>query len=141
MSITDPDTGSLPAIELHDGRLRVRVEKDVTVVALDGGLDAEMADDVVPALPGVCAGVDAAVLDVDQVTLLDEGAFGQVAEAFATATAGVDRCIVASRLSGRLVLERWGMTSRFGVFTSVADALQARAFRGDGYGSGWDPAT
>ncbi|HEX4902047.1 MAG TPA: hypothetical protein VFV42_04505, partial [Acidimicrobiales bacterium] len=123
----------------HDGRLRVRVEKDVTVVALDGGLDAQMADEVVPGLPGVLAGVDAAVLDVDQVTLLDEAAFARVADAFDAATDGLERCVVASRLSGRLVLERWGATSRFGVFTSVADALQARAFRGDGYGPGWDP--
>jgi len=139
MTIIDPDTGSLPAIELQDGRLRVRVDKGVTVVALDGGLDQAMADDVVASLPGALAGVDAVVLDVDQVTLLDEAAFDRVARAFEAASAGADRCIVASRLSGRMVLERWGVAEDFGVFTSVADALQARAFLANGYGEGWRP--
>jgi len=140
MTIADPDTGSLPAIELHDGRVRVRVAKGVVVVALDGGLDHALVDEVAPALPGAVAGTDAVVLDLDQVTLLDEAAFARLAAAFSAATHGIDRCVVASRLSGRMVLERWGATARYGVFTSVADALQARAFHGEGYGQGWDPA-
>jgi anti-anti-sigma regulatory factor len=85
------------------------------------------------------AGTDAVVLDLDQVTLLDEGAFSQLAAAFDEATDGVERCIVASRLSGRMVLERWGATEDYGVFTSVADALQARTFLANGYGTGWRP--
>jgi len=139
MTVIDPDTGSLPAIELQDGRVRVRVDKGVTVVALDGGLDREMADEVVQTLPGALAGVDAVVLDVDQVALLDPQAFAAVADAFDEACSGAERCIVASRLSGRMVLERWGVTERFGVFTSVPDALQARTFLADGYGRGWSP--
>jgi anti-anti-sigma regulatory factor len=141
MTIIDPDTGSLPAIELQDGRLRVRVAKGVTVVALDGGLDAMMAEEVVASLPGALAGVEAVILDVDQVTLLDEDAFACVAAAFEAASADADRCIVASRLSGRMVLERWGVAEDFGVFTSVADALQARTFVASGYGEGWRPGT
>jgi anti-anti-sigma regulatory factor len=139
MTIAEPDTGPMPALELHDGRVRVHVHRDVTVVTLDGGLDEAFADVVAPMLPGALAGAVAAVLDVDQVTLLDEVAFGRLADAFADASVDADRCIVASRLSGRMVLERWGVTSRFGVFTSVADALQARTFLANGYGEGWQP--
>ena len=31
------------------------------------------------------------------------------------------------------------VATRYGVFTSVADALQARAFEANGYGAGWQP--
>lgn len=136
----DPVTGPMPAVELQAGRLRVHARRDVTIVALDGGLDAAMAADVAPAMAGALAGAEAVVLDLDRVTLLDEVAFTTLLDAFAAATDGCDRCLVASRLSGRLVLERWGVGHRYGVFTSVADALQARAFRGDGYGPGWAPS-
>ena len=137
----DPVTGPMPAVELQSGRLRVHARRDVTIVALDGGLDRAMAAEVAPSLTGVLAGAEAVILDLDRVTLLDEAAFTTVVAAFADASTGPDRCIVASRLSGRMVLERWGVGRRYGVFTSVADALQARAFRGEGYGAGWDPAT
>jgi hypothetical protein len=133
----DPVTGPMPAIELHDGRVRVHVERDVTVASLDGGLDAAFAGEVVPTLPGALAGALAVVLDIDQVALLDREAFDSVLDAFTAATDGLERCIVASRLSGRMVLERWGVTDHHAVFTSVADALQARAFVANGYGEGW----
>lgn len=135
----DPVTGPMPAIELHDGRVRVHVERDVIVASLDGGLDDTFAAEVVPALPGTLAGADAVVLDIDQVALLDREAFDALLTAFTAATEGIDRCIVASRLSGRMVLERWGVTEHQAVFTSVADALQARAFVASGYGDGWKP--
>ena len=132
-------TGPMPVLELEDGRLRVHAHRDVTVVALDGGLDDAFVDDVAPRLGGVLAGAQAVVLDVDQVALLDEDAFRRLASAFDDASRGAQRCIVASRLSGRMVLERWGVTSEHALFTSVPDALQARAFEGEGYGDGWTP--
>jgi anti-anti-sigma regulatory factor len=135
----DPVTAQVPALELHDGRVRVHVERGVTVVALDGGLDDDFVEKVAPTLDGAVVGADAVVLDVDQVTLLDEAAFARLAGRFDAATRGAERCIVASRLSGRMVLERWGVSARYGLFTSVPDALQARAFQGDGYGEGWTP--
>ena len=135
----DPVTGPLPALALHDGRMQVHVERDVLIVTLDGGLDEAFAREVAPTIPGALAGADAVVLDVDQVTLLDQAGFDILAEAFVQATAGVECCIVASRLSGRMVLERWGVTERHAVFTSVADALQARAYGAHGYGDGWQP--
>ena len=135
----DPVTGPMPAVALHDGRMQVHVRRDVTIVTLDGGLDEAFAREVAPTIPGTLAGAEAVVLDVDQVTLLDQAGFDVLAEAFRAATAGLDCCIVASRLSGRMVLERWGVTEHHAVFTSVADALQARAFAANGYGEGWQP--
>lgn len=133
----DPVTGPLPAVALHDGRMQVHAQGDVVIVTLDGGLDEPFARALTPTIAGTLAGVDAVVLDVDQVTLLDQAGFDVLAEALGTATEGIDCCIVASRLSGRMVLERWGVTERHAVFTSVADALQARAFQANGYGEGW----
>lgn len=135
----DPITGPLPAVTLHDGRMHVHVQDDVTVVSLDGGLDADLAEELAPTIPEALAGAEAVILDVDQVTLLDQAGYEILADAFGRATAGLDCCIVASRLSGRMVLERWGVTERHAVFTSVADALQARAFLANGYGDGWRP--
>ena len=135
----DPVTGPMPAVTLLDGRMQVRVQRGVTIVTLDGGLDGAFASEIAPTIPGALAGAEAVVLDVDQVTLLDQEGFDILAEAFGTATAGLDCCIVASRLSGRMVLERWGVTEHHAVFTSVADALQARAFEATGYGDGWQP--
>ena len=135
----DPVTGQMPALALHDGRVQVHAERDVTIVTLDGGLDEDFAREVEPTIARSLAGAEAVVLDVDQVTLLDQAGFDILADSFRAATAGVDCCIVASRLTGRMVLERWGVTENHAVFTSVADALQARAFASNGYGEGWQP--
>lgn len=135
----DPVTGPLPAVVLHGGRMQVHNDRDVTVVTLDGGLDESLARDLAPTVDGMLAGATAVVLDVDQVTLLDQAGFDVLAEAVGRATAGLDCCIVASRLSARMVLERWGVNELHAVFTSVADALQARAFQANGYGAGWQP--
>lgn len=135
----DPVTGPMPALQLHDGRMQVHVEGEVTIVTLDGGLDGDFAREIAPTIPGALAGAGAVVLDVDQVTLLDQAGFDILAEVFGEATADIDCCIVASRLSGRMVLERWGVTEDHAVFMSVADALQAREFQTSGYGDGWQP--
>lgn len=135
----DPVTGPMPALALHDGRMQVHARRDVTIVTLDGGLDEGLARDIAPTIAGALAGAEAVILDVDQVTLIDRAGFDILADAFGKATAGIDCCIVASRLSGRMVLERWGVTEHHAVFTSVADALQARAFVANGYGEGWQP--
>lgn len=135
----DPVTGPMPAVALHDGHLQVHVQREVTIVTLDGGLDEAFARELSPSIGGILAGAEAVILDVDQVTLIDQAGFAILAEAFGRATAGIECCIVASRLSGRMVLERWGVTDHHAVFTSVADALQARAFLANGYGTGWQP--
>lgn len=133
----DPITGPMPAVNLLGGQVRAHVHKGVTIVALDGGLDDALAARVAPVLPGATTGAAAVILDVDQVTLIDRTAFEDLAQAFDGAAGSRPRCVVASRLSGRMVLERWDFTRRFAIFTSVPDALQARAFALSGYGEGW----
>ena len=132
-----PVTGPMPVVELGDGQVHVSTRRGVVVVALDGGLDDAMAASVVPAVAGVVAGAEAVVLDLDRVTLLDRSALDAVCAVLEGLPRRVGRCLVASRLSGRLVLDRWGIPRRFTVFTSVADALQAREFIANGYGNGW----
>lgn len=133
-----PITGPTPVLDLADGHLHVSLRRGVTIVALDGGLDDELAAGVVPLVADAVAGADAAILDLDQATLLDRSALEAVCGALPGADDEVDRCLVAGRLSSRLVLERWGIPNRFIIFTSVPDALQAREFAGVGYGTGWD---
>lgn len=136
----DPVTGPMPAVDLHDGRVRVHVDKGVTVVSLDGGLDAAFAAQIAPTLARVLVGAEAVVVDLDQVALLDEDGIAALEQVLDAAAGPAERCLVAPRLSGRMVLERWGVTQRCPVFTSVADALQARAFQANGYGDGWRPS-
>ncbi len=134
-----PVTGQLPAIAVLAGHLSVSTQRDVAVVSLDGGLDRPLAEQVAPMLAGLVANAEAVVLDLDQVALLDQRGLTHLVEALDRASDDRERCIVASRLSGRLVLERWGLTTTHAVFTSVPDALQARAFAAGGYGGGWEP--
>lgn len=136
----DPVTGPMPAVDLHDGRVRVHVDRGVTVVALDGGLDEAFARQIGPTLRRVLAGAHLLVVDLDQVALLEQAGLAELERTIDAATGGGERCLVASRLSGRMVLERWGVTERTAVFTSVADALQAKAFLANGYGDGWRPS-
>ena len=130
-------TGPLPVVDLQDGHLHVTTRRDVTIVSLDGGLDDALAATVLPALVDVVGAAAAVVAELDHVTILDRTALERVLDVLEALGPDVPRCLVAGRLSGRLVLERWGVPTRFVVFRSVADALQAREFRSNGYGAGW----
>ena len=137
----DDPTGPMPAVALADGHVHVSVRRGVTIVALDGGLDDVLASRVVPVIVAAVRGAGAVVLDLDHVTLLDRSALTAVCDALAVVPGPHSCCIVAGRLSGRLVLDRWAVPSTFAVFNSVADALQARTFVESGYGHGWSTAT
>lgn len=139
-SATDPVTGPLPVLTMVDGHLEISVRRGVTILSLDGALDDGLAELVVEPLRRAVASTDleAVALDLDRVTLLDRTGLDAVLHALDHAPADAPCCLVAGRLSGRLVLERWNVTDRYVVFTSVADALQARAFADSGYGTGWD---
>jgi hypothetical protein len=50
-------------------------------------------------------------------------------------------CVVCARAAGRALLRRWHITRCLAVFGSVGDALQARRFADDGYGTGWRPGS
>ena len=130
-------TGPLPVVDLQDGHLHVTTRREVTIVSLDGGLDDALAETVVPVLAEVVATARAVVLELDHVTLIDRTALDAVLAVLDGLEPGVVRCLVAGRLSGRLVLDRWEVPGRFVVFHSVADALQAREFKASGYGTGW----
>lgn len=134
---TDAGTGPVPVIDLADGHLHVWHRRGVTIIELDGGLDDALAAVVAPAIADAVADAEATILDLDHVTILDRTALTIVCEAIDTVPGESSRCIVAGRLSGRLVLDRWFVPDSYAVFTSVADALQARTFVESGYGHGW----
>jgi hypothetical protein len=48
-------------------------------------------------------------------------------------------CVVCAPATARALLRRWHITRCLAVFGSVGDALQARRFADDGYGTGWHP--
>ena len=137
---TDAVTGPMPVVDLADGHLHVSVRRGATIVQVDGGLDDALAAVIAPAIEAAVAGCKAVILDLDPATLLDRTALDAVCAAIDTEP-GVSRCVVAPRLSGRLVLDRWDVPDSFAVFGSVADALQARAFVESGYGDGWSTGT
>lgn len=134
---TDVGTGPVPVVDLADGHLHVSHRRGVTIIELDGGLDDALAAVVAPAIAAAVAGAEAVILDLDHVTLLDRTALSTVCEAVDTVLGENTRCIVAGRLSGRLVLDRWFVPDAYAVFSSVPDALQARTFVESGYGHGW----
>lgn len=122
-----------------DARVAVSQRGPCVVIAPAGGLDAVLADEIVGTVAAIARTALASILDVEQITLLDRAAFDVLLAGFEQSTDGRDRCLVANRLSGRLVLDRWGVSDRLATFGSVADALQARSFAADGYGLGWVP--
>ena len=132
-----PVTTEHPVLTVADGRVHVREVRGATVVRLDGGLDDAFAAEVQEAIVAATAGADAVIVDLDRVTLLEPEALGAVLRHAGGPDAA--RCVVAPRLSGRMVLDRWGASGEHAVFTSIADALQARTFAADGYGRGWSP--
>ncbi|MDZ7676452.1 MAG: hypothetical protein U5K30_15455 [Acidimicrobiales bacterium] len=134
----EPITSPTPVLDLADGHLHVSLRRGVTIVDLDGGLDNALAQRVVPAIAEAATSAEAIIVNLDRATLLDHSALETICGALPDPGDGVDRCLVAGRLSSRLVLERWGIPTRFIVFTSVPDALQAREFATQGYGTGWD---
>ncbi len=136
----DPVTGPLPVLSLVDGHLQVTVRRGVTILGLDGALDDRLAEAVAEPIRRAVTAADAVLLELDRVTLLDRTGLDLVLDSFDTAPDGAPRSLVAGRLSGRLVLDRWDVPGRFAVFTSVPDALQALAFAENGYGNGWGPA-
>jgi hypothetical protein len=48
-------------------------------------------------------------------------------------------CVVCPRATARALLGKWHVTRCVAIFGSVGDALQARRFADEGYGTGWHP--
>ena len=132
-----PPTGPMPALLLEHGHVQVGEHGDVTVLTLDGGLDADFVDAVLPTVVAAAGAASALVVDLDQVTLLDEASCVRLIDRVRVAVGDAPMCVAASRVSARAVLERWGVAEHVTVFGSVADALQLRAFADSGYGTSW----
>lgn len=139
-SIDEAVTGPLPVTDLVEGHLHVTERRNVVIVSLDGGLESGLAERVTPELRRVVADAEAVILDIDRVTLLDRGSLDTVLDAVDAAPDEAPRCLIAGRLSGRMVLDRWMVAERYAIFSTVPDALQARAFAASGYGTGWTPS-
>lgn len=137
----EPVTGPLPVVDLDDGHVHVTTRREVTIIALDGGLDDTLAAQVVDTLADLVSDATAVVVDLDRVTLLDRSALDAVCAVLEHLPESTRRCLVAGRLSSRMVLERWDVLDRFVLFHTVADALQAREFVANGYGTGWQLET
>lgn len=81
------------------------------------------------------------IVDLSEVTLVSAvpvmGLTG-----WALGSSEVDQCcVVCSRPTARALLKRWHVTRCLAMFGSIGDALQARRFADEGYGTGWRPAT
>jgi anti-anti-sigma regulatory factor len=81
------------------------------------------------------------IVDLSGVTLVSAAPVVGLAGWVVGASRQPDQCcVVCSRPTARALLRSWGITRCLVVFGSIGDALQARRFAHDGYGSGWSPA-
>lgn len=106
----------------------------VLIAAPQGALnaaDVEEIDGLLAAQPEVAILVDLSdcVLDDIAVVLLAAPAMWSAASE--------QLCVVCSRMTGRLLLARVGLTERVALFGRREDALQARVLHAAGYGAGW----
>jgi hypothetical protein len=81
-----------------------------------------------------------AIVDLSETTLVSAGPMiGLAAWIVATSERPDQCCLVSPRATARALLRRWHVTRCLTVFGSIGDALQARRFDNEGYGSGWHP--
>lgn len=115
-------------------------ERDgVAIVTPEGILPDPLPARLAERLEGLIAGRPA-VLDVSGITLVSPSPVVALAGWVLSTGALPDHCcVVCSRASARALLRKWHITRCVAVFGSVGDALQARRFAHDGYGSGWHP--
>lgn len=121
-----------------DGHLRAWRHAGAVVASIDGALDRSLAELLESPLRSIVVGASHVIIDVDRAVLADK--VGVATAVTAVRDAGDDStelCLVASRMSSRLLLARWGIDTSVPVFTSVADALQALTFQLAGFGDGW----
>lgn len=113
------------------GAIRSYERDGVVVLRPSGRLDRDGVEEVQCEVRSL-AGRDV-VIDLTDSILTDPNALADLADDGGEPAL----CFVSHRPTCRLLLARTGLTSRYAVFHHVADALQARALDGAGYGSGW----
>jgi hypothetical protein len=80
------------------------------------------------------------IVDLGQITLVSAAPVMGMAAWLLGASHQPDRCcVVCPRPTARALLRKWHATRCIATFGSVGDALQARRFADDGYGTGWHP--
>ena len=80
------------------------------------------------------------ILDLSQITLVSAAPVMGLAAWTLGASHQPDRCcVVCPRPTARALLRKWHVTRCIAMFGSVGDALQARRFADEGYGTGWHP--
>jgi hypothetical protein len=80
------------------------------------------------------------IVDLGQITLVSAAPVMGMAAWLLGASHQPDRCcVVCPRPTARALLRKWHVTRCIATFGSVGDALQARRFADDGYGTGWHP--
>jgi hypothetical protein len=78
------------------------------------------------------------IVDLSQITLVSAAPVMGLAGWVIGASHQPDQCcLVCPRATARALLRKWHVTRCLAVFGSVGDALQARRFGDEGYGSGW----
>lgn len=110
----------------------------VVMVTPVGALRDPLPMAVVERIEAVTAGRPV-IVDLSQVILVSaSAATGLVAWVIAATQESGQCCLVCPRTTAKALLGRWHVARCLAVFTSVGDALQARRFRDEGYGDGWD---
>jgi hypothetical protein len=80
------------------------------------------------------------IVDLSQITLVSATPVMGVAAWLLGASHQPDQCcVVCPRATARALLRKWHVTRCIAMFGSVGDALQARRFADEGYGTGWHP--
>jgi hypothetical protein len=80
------------------------------------------------------------IVDLSQITLVSAApVMGLAAWVLGTSHQPDQCCVVCPRATARALLGKWHVTRCVAIFGSVGDALQARRFADEGYGTGWHP--
>jgi len=80
------------------------------------------------------------IVDLSQITLVSATPVMGVAGWVLGASHQPDQCcVVCPRATARALLRKWHVNRCLAIFGSVGDALQARRFGDEGYGTGWHP--
>ncbi len=117
----------------------VEQRHDVTVVTPVGTLPDPLPAGLVGQLEASIA-ARPVIVDLSQITLVSATPVMGVAAWLLGASHQPDQCcVVCPRATARALLRKWHVTRCIAMFGSVGDALQARRFADEGYGTGWHP--
>lgn len=98
--------------------VRVRTHGPDTVVALDGAVDTDLVVHLGDSLTAVAKSTTGRLLlDIDDLTFLDDGGFGDLVDQLVSVADGHSG-VIARGIRTRQVLHRWGVGHRVPVYDS-----------------------